>query len=135
MINKVILVGNLGKDPELQKVNDTEVCKFSIATSESYKNKQGEKQTQTEWHNVELWGGLAKLSQYLSKGSTIYLEGKITTQSWENEDGQKVYKTVIRANKVQMLSRKEEVKPQQTTPSATPVNFTPQTSDNDVLPF
>ena len=88
-INKVILIGNLGKDPETQKFDSgTEKTSFSIATTEVFKNKEGEKKSQTEWHNIVLWGKLAEIAEsYLTKGSTVYIEGKIRRREWENKEG------------------------------------------------
>lgn len=114
MINKVIILGNLGQDPEVTTLeNGNKVAKFSVATSETYKDKQGEKQTQTEWHNVEIWGNLATVAEnYLKKGSKVYLEGKIKTDTWE-KDGETKYKTKISAFVLKML----DCKPQETTQS------------------
>lgn len=108
MINKVILVGNLGKDPETRSLdNDKTVCKFTVATSESYKDRNGNKIENTEWHNIEMWGGLAKVAgQYLTKGSKVYLEGKIKTDEYE-KDGIKRYSTKIVANEMKMLDGKK----------------------------
>lgn len=103
-INKVILVGNVGKDPEVQYINaDLPVAKFSLATSESYKDKNGKKVTNTEWHNIVMWRGLAKIAeQYVKKGDQLYIEGKITNRSYE-KDGQTRYFTEIVASNMQML--------------------------------
>ncbi|MDP4679163.1 MAG: single-stranded DNA-binding protein [Cyclobacteriaceae bacterium] len=92
-VNKVILVGNLGKDPEVRHLeNGRAVANFSLATTESYKNKQGEKVTQTEWHNIVLWTPLAELAEkYLKKGNQVYIEGKITTRSYEDKEGVQKY--------------------------------------------
>ena len=105
MINRVTLLGNVGKDPEVRQVGDTQVAEFSLATSESYKDKNGERVTNTEWHNVTVWRGLAGVvEKYVKKGQPIYIEGKITTQTWE-KDGEKKYKTVIVANEIKMLPK------------------------------
>jgi single-strand DNA-binding protein len=110
-INKVILIGNLGKDPEIQKFdNGVKKATFSLATSETFKNKEGEKTTHTEWHNIVLWRGLAEVAEnYLKKGSTIYLEGKIRRRDYEDKDGQKRYSFEIIADNMTMLGspRKE----------------------------
>ena len=95
-INKVILVGNLGRDPEMRYTqNQVPVCTFSMATSETYKDRtSGERVTQTEWHNIVLWRGLAETAnQYLRKGAQVYIEGKLQTRSWEDQSGQKRYTT------------------------------------------
>lgn len=105
MLNKVILIGNLGSDPDYN--GEHNVCNCSLATSETYKTQQGEKKTNTEWHNLEIWGKSAEVfSQYLSKGDKIYVEGKIKTVSWEMEDGSKRYKTVIQVREFKFLTTK-----------------------------
>ncbi len=107
-VNKVILVGNVGKDPEVQYIKeDVPVARFTLATSETYKDKNGEKQTTTEWHNIVVWRGLAKVvEQWVKKGSQLYIEGKITNRSYE-KDGVTKYFTEIVANNMQMLGNKE----------------------------
>jgi single-strand DNA-binding protein len=105
-VNKVILVGRLGKDPEVRNLdNGATVANFTIATSESYKDKTtGEKKEMTEWHNVVLWRGLAEISQkYLHKGDMVYIEGKLRTRSWEKE-GVTRYTTEVVADNMTMLS-------------------------------
>ena len=96
-VNKVILLGNLGKDPEVRHLeNGRAVANFSIATSETYKNKQGEKVTNTEWHNVVLWTPLAEIAEkYLNKGNQVYIEGKLTSRSYEDKDGVTKYITEV----------------------------------------
>jgi single-strand DNA-binding protein len=87
-VNKVILLGNLGGDPEVRQVGETKVANFNIATSESYNDKQGNKVEKTEWHRIELWGGLAGIAeQYLRKGNSVYVEGKISTEEYADKDG------------------------------------------------
>ncbi len=104
-VNKVLLVGRVGKDAELVG-NETKVAKFSLATSEKYKDKQGEKVEQTEWHNVVLFGGMAEnLCQYLTKGTQIFLEGKIQTQNYEGKDGNMRYQTQIVGQQIKFLSK------------------------------
>ncbi len=108
-VNKVILVGRLGKDPEIRSTpNGNSVAKFSLATDDRYTDKSGEKQERTEWHNIVAWGKLAEIcGQYLRKGKLIYIEGSIRTDSWDDkETGQKKYRTEIIANQMQMLDRK-----------------------------
>lgn len=109
-VNKVILIGNLGKDPEIRYVNDNNpVANFSVATSESYKDKDGEWQEITEWHNVVAWRALAERAEkYLKKGKQVYVEGKIRTRSWDDKDGNKRYTTEIVADTLQILGRREE---------------------------
>ena len=109
-VNKVILVGNLGKDPELRYTpSGTAVCTFSLATTERFKNKQGEQQDRTEWHNIVVWAGLAEVcGKYLTKGKQVYLEGRIQNRSYDDRDGNKRYITEIVANEMQMLGRAGE---------------------------
>jgi single-strand DNA-binding protein len=104
-VNKVILVGNLGNDPEIKQTgNGTSLANFSVATSESW-TKDGERQERTEWHRVTCWGKLADIvGQYVTKGSKVYIEGKLQTRSWE-QDGQKRYATEIVARDLQMLDK------------------------------
>ena len=102
-VNKVILVGNLGKDPEIKSFTNGMVAKFPIATTESYKDRNGNKVEQTEWHNIEVWGELAKVAeQWLRKGKQVYIEGSIRTDTWE-DNGVKKYATKIRATSFTML--------------------------------
>jgi len=108
-VNKVILLGNLGKDPEVRYLdNGVAVANFSLATTENYKNKQGERVSQTEWHNIVLWRGLAEVAEkYLKKGASIYVEGKIKTRKWEDKDGNTRYNTEILADNMTMLGGKQ----------------------------
>ena len=105
MINKVILLGNVGKDPEVKYFdNESSVANFSLATSETYTNKNGEKVTNTEWHNIQAWRGLAKVvEKYVRKGDLIYIEGRIKTRSYDDKDGNKKYITEILADEMKML--------------------------------
>jgi len=108
-VNKVILVGRLGKDPEIRSTpSGTTVAKFSLATDDRYTDKNGEKQERTEWHNITMFGKLAEIcGQYLRKGKLVYVEGSIRTDSWDDkETGQKRYRTEIIGNQMQMLDRK-----------------------------
>ncbi len=109
-VNKVILVGNVGKDPETRYLDEnTPVCKFPLATSEVYKNRDGERIEQTEWHNIVLWRGLAKVAeQYVKKGSQLFIEGKIRTRSYDDKDGVKRYTTEIVGDNMQMLGRRQD---------------------------
>ena len=108
-INKVILVGHVGKDPEVKHLDsETAVASFSLATSENYTNKNGEKVENTEWHNIVCWRRLATLAEnYIRKGSQVYIEGKIRTRSYE-QDGIKKYITEINADTIQLLGRKSD---------------------------
>ena len=107
-VNKVILVGNLGKDPEVRYLdNGVAVANFSLATTENYKNKEGERVSQTEWHNIVLWRGLAEVAEkYLKKGASIYVEGKIKTRKWEDKEGVTRYTTEILGDNMTMLGGK-----------------------------
>ncbi|KOF04528.1 single-strand binding protein [Roseivirga ehrenbergii] len=109
-VNKVILVGNLGKDPEVRHLESGRaVANFSLATSESYKNKQGERVTTTEWHNIVLWSPLAEIAEkFLKKGNQVYIEGKLTTRSWDDQDGNKRYTTEVVGNNLTMLGTKSD---------------------------
>ena len=108
-VNKVILIGNLGKDPELRYTpGGAAVTNFSIATNERWKDKSGQSQERTEWHNIVLWGRLAEIANdYLKKGSPVYIEGRLQTRSWEDRDGNKRYTTEVVGNQMQMLGRAE----------------------------
>jgi len=109
-VNKVILVGNLGKDPEVRHLdNGRAVANFSIATSETYKNRNGEKVTNTEWHNIVLWTPFAEVAEkYLKKGNQVYIEGKITTRSYEDKDGIKKYITEVVGRDLTMLGGRSD---------------------------
>jgi single-strand DNA-binding protein len=109
-VNKVILIGNLGKDPEVKYLESgVPVANFSIATSESYNDKNtGEKREITDWHNIVLWRGLATVAEkYLKKGMKVYIEGKLKTRSWNDENQQTRYTTEVVADNMTMLSRAE----------------------------
>lgn len=142
-VNKVILVGNLGKDPEVRNLeNGATVANFTIATTESYKDKTtGEKKDITEWHNIVLWRGLADIAaKYLHKGDMIYLEGKLRTRSWEKE-GVTRYTTEVVGDNMTMLSTRKSsnagggtAATTASTPSYTGNNEVPASSTDD-LPF
>lgn len=109
-LNKVMLIGNLGKDPEVRfTASGQAVASFSLATSETYKDKNGEKVEKTEWHNITLWGKLGEIAgEYLSKGKTVYIEGRLQTRKWQDKSGNDRYTTEIVGDKMQMLSAKGE---------------------------
>ena len=110
-VNKVILIGNLGADPEVRYTPDgAPVANFNLATSESWNDRSsGEKQERTEWHRLVVWRKLAEIAgQYLKKGSKIYIEGKLQTRSWEDQSGQKRYTTEVVVNELQMLDSRGE---------------------------
>ena len=149
-INKVILVGNLGKDPEVRYLEGgTAVANFTLATSETYKDRNtGERKTQTEWHNVVLWRGLAEIAEkYLRKGNQVYIEGKIRTRSWEDKEGNTRYTTEIVGDNMTMLggrneqseSRPQASSVQSSSPSSAPSTSNQQSSskqeEDDDLPF
>lgn len=109
-VNKAIIVGNLGKNPEVRSTQSGKwVASFSVATAEKWKGRDGQTQEKTEWHNIVAWGKLAEIvGQYLVKGSQVYIEGRLQTRSWEDKDGNTRYMTEIVANTMQMLGRKGE---------------------------
>ncbi|UXX80277.1 single-stranded DNA-binding protein [Reichenbachiella carrageenanivorans] len=109
-VNKVILVGNLGKDPEVRHLdNGRAVANFPIATSETYKNKQGEKVTNTEWHNIVLWSPLAEIAEkYLNKGGQVYIEGKLTSRSYDDKEGVTRYITEVVGREMTLLGSRPE---------------------------
>lgn len=104
-VNKVIILGRLGQDPELKYTpSGAAVCNFSLATSESWTDKAGQKQEKTEWHRIVVWGKLAELcNQYLAKGRQAFVEGKLQTRSWDDKDGTKRYSTEVMASTVQFI--------------------------------
>jgi single-strand DNA-binding protein len=108
MVNKVILVGNLGRDPESRSLPSGQpVVNFSLATSRRYKDRDGNRKDETEWHNIVVFGKQAEIAaQYLTKGKQIYLEGRIQTRSWEDKEGKKQYRTEIICDNFQMLGSK-----------------------------
>jgi single-strand DNA-binding protein len=108
-VNKVILVGNVGIDPEMRYLDGgTAVCRIRLATNETYR-KDGEKVTQTEWHNIVIWRGLAEVAEkYVKKGSQLYIEGRIKTRSWDDKEGNKRYTTEIVADNMKMLDRRSD---------------------------
>jgi single-strand DNA-binding protein len=107
-LNKVMIIGNLGRDPEMRYTpSGKPVTSFSVAVSRTYMKAEGERTEVTDWFNVVAWGRLAEIcSQYLTKGSTVYVEGRLETRSWEGENGQKHYRTELVANDVNILDRK-----------------------------
>lgn len=141
-VNKVILLGRLGKDPEVKHLQSGQtVANFSIATSESYKDKNGEKKETTEWHNIVLWRGLAEVAEkYLHKGDLVYIEGKLTTRSWE-KDGVTRYVTEVLGSNLVMLGSKGQSSGnnsgsgQSNFDSLEPTSNTNTASSTDDLPF
>ena len=144
-VNKVILVGNLGKDPEVRFLpGGSAVCNFSIATSESWKDKQGQSQEKTEWHRISIFGKLAEIAgEYLKKGSQVYVEGKLQTRKWTNKEGQDQYTTEVHLDPfngvMQMLGGRTDSggQSQQRPPASTPTpapHAEPDFDDDD-MPF
>ena len=132
-VNKVILLGYVGKDPEMKEFESGKVAKMTIATTEKgYKLKSGKEiPDRTEWHNIMLWGGLAEVAEkYINKGMQVYIEGKIQTRSWADKEGITHYITEVVASDLQMLGKREEGARVVTTPTATNTKVI----DND-LPF
>lgn len=109
-VNKVILVGNLGQDPELRYTGSgTAVCNFSLATTESYKDRDGNQVENTEWHRIVAWARLAEIcGEYLKKGRQVYIEGQLQTRQWEDKDGNTRYTTEIKAREMQMLGGRDD---------------------------
>ncbi|MGE4287879.1 MAG: single-stranded DNA-binding protein [Salinivirgaceae bacterium] len=142
MINKVILVGNVGKDPEVRHLESgVAVAQLPLATSETYKDKSGNKTTQTEWHNLVFWRGLADVvEKYVKKGDPLYIEGKIRSRSYDDKDGVKRYVTEIVVDNMQMLGRKSSGEAGGTIPppsnsDAPDSNSVNEPLETDDLPF
>jgi single-strand DNA-binding protein len=134
-VNKVILIGNLGKDPDIFSFeNGVKKASFPLATTESYKDKEGNRVDQTEWHNIVLWRGLAEIAEkYLNKGKQIFLEGRIKTRSWDDKDGNKRYITEILGDNLTMLGgRRDQNETQQNKVEEPPA---PEPTSEDDLPF
>jgi single-strand DNA-binding protein len=134
-VNRVILIGNLGRDPEVKYTqNGTAVANLNVATNEVWTDKAGQKQERTEWHRVVVWGKQAQvLGEHLTKGKQIYVEGSLQTRSWDDRDGNKRYTTEIRAARVLMLGRAEGGRGMQEAPGAE-VEMVPDATDEEV-PF
>lgn len=138
-LNKVMLIGNLGKDPEVRfTASGQAVASFSLATSEKFKGKTGEWEERTEWHNITLWGKLAEIAgEYLSKGKTIYVEGRLQTRKWQDKSGNDRYTTDIVGDKMQMLSPKGERSGGDTSaaPKASSSTYEEPPFQDDDIPF
>lgn len=146
-INKVILIGNVGKDPEIRHFeNGTPKCTFSLATTETYTNKSGEKISNTEWHNIVIWRGLAEIAQkYVKKGTLLYIEGKIQSRSYDDKDGVKRYITEIITDSMKLLGRRPEdgsststgsgISSQESKATEADDVYTPVIEENNDLPF
>jgi single-strand DNA-binding protein len=139
-INKVILIGRLGQDPEVRYTPDgTAVANFTMATSQEWKDKNtGEKKEATEWHRIVAWRKLGELcGEYLSKGRQVYVEGRLQTRDWQDKDGNKRYTTEVVANEVQFLGPKESARPRDAYGGPPPPDAEPPYSDSqdDDIPF
>jgi single-strand DNA-binding protein len=139
-VNKVILVGNLGSDPQIRYTpNGTAVANFNIATTERFTNKNGEKESRTEWHRIVAWGRLAEIcNEYLKKGKQIYVEGRLQTRQWEDKDGNKQKSTEIVANNMVMLGRAGDAgdaAPQEFQADEEATQEAPAGKQEDDLPF
>lgn len=136
-VNKVILVGNLGADPETKYLPSGDaVTNIRIATTETWKDKSGEKQEATEWHRVGFFGKLAEIAgQYLKKGSSVYVEGRIKTRKWQDKEGQDKYSTEIVADRLQMLSKADGSRDAAETTRKPNSNKTTNIDDDERIPF
>lgn len=137
-VNKAILVGNVGTDPEIRHLdNGDAVANFSLATSESYKNKDGEKVTNTEWHRITAWRKTAEIvEKYVSKGQQLYVEGPIKTRKWQDKDGNDRYTTEITAFSIQMIGKKGETTDVAPAPTQANTGSAPiEPEDDQDLPF
>lgn len=136
-VNKVILIGNLGRDPELKSTQSgAAVCNFSIAATEKWKGKDGDWQESTEWHKITAWGKQAEnCDKYLNKGSSVYVEGRLETRSWDGKDGEKKYSTDIVAQKVVFLGGGQGATRGHSPSSPSQHNESPGTPDDDDIPF
>lgn len=128
-VNKVILIGNLGRDPEIRTTpQGTSLARFSVATTTTWKDASGARQERTEWHDVVAWDKLAQIcGEYLHKGKMVYVEGSLQTRSWDDQNGQKRYKTEVKANNVVMLSPPRDRS--ETSRGQTPQGSVPQESE------
>ena len=139
-VNKVILVGNLGANPEMRFTQAGQaVCNLRLATTERWTDKNGQKQEQTEWHRIVVWGKQAEIcGQYLTKGRQIFVEGRIRTRQWQDQQGQKRYSTEIVAVNVQMLGGRGERGPDEvgaTIPPEEHMGAEPGPGNDDDIPF
>lgn len=133
-VNKVILVGNLGRDPETRyQADGGAITNISIATTSSWKDKSGEKQEATEWHRISFFGKLAEIAgEYLKKGSQVYVEGKLRTRKWQDKDGQDKYTTEVIADAMQMLGGKPEgARQEESKPASKPAKSSGHFDDMD----
>ncbi|OAG27648.1 single-stranded DNA-binding protein [Thermodesulfatator autotrophicus] len=136
-VNKVILIGRLGADPEIRYTADGQpVATFRLATSERWTDKNGQRQERTEWHRIVAFGKLAEIcGEYLSKGRQVYIEGRLQTRSYEDRDGIKRYVTEIVAQNMQMLGRRDEVSSEPSAPGTGTTDFIDEPPPEEDLPF
>ena len=139
-VNKAILVGYVGSDPEVRYLDSgTPVANFRLATSENYTNRNGEKVSQTEWHNIVVWRGLAEVvEKFVKKGTQLYVEGRIRTRAWDDKDGNKRYTTEIVVDNLQMMGRKGETSSEMPAQSNASINQSDTSiadDPGDDLPF
>lgn len=129
-VNKVILVGNLGADPEIRALESGQkVARLSLATNRSYNNRDGQRVDETEWHRIEVWGRLAEIAEkYLTKGRTIYVEGRIRTRKWTDQNNIEKYTTEIVGETLTMLGNRDDARPAAQPQSNEPLQATPPTS-------
>ncbi|MBU0741732.1 single-stranded DNA-binding protein [bacterium] len=135
-VNKAFIVGNLGRDPEMRYTQtNTPVATFSVATTDQWTDKNGEKQERTEWHRVVAWARLAEIcGQYLQKGKQVYIEGRLQTREWEDQNGQKRYTTEIVAREMQMLGRAGDAPPREAYAQQKPARQASQGGADDPFP-
>ena len=143
-VNKAILIGYVGNDPEVRYIDSgIPVCNFRLATSEVYKNRNGERITSTEWHNIVLWRGLAEVAEkYVKKGTQLYIDGRIRTRSWDDKDGNKRYTTEIIGDNMQLLGKRMDESSGTSEPDKPaepmhqePDKTGPEINETDDLPF
>jgi single-strand DNA-binding protein len=138
MVNRVILIGNAGQDPEIRHLDSgVSVANFTLATNETYKDKSGERVTQTEWHRIVLWRGLAEVAEkYVKKGELLYIEGRLRTRSWDDKEGNKRYTTEVFADTMKMLGRKPDQGADLPAEKAMESSGSdPEVTESDDLPF
>ena len=134
-LNRATLIGRVGKEPEIRNFQDTKKASFSLATSENWKDKEGNKKESTEWHLIVAWSNLAKIIEnHVKKGDLIMIEGKITTRTWDDKEGQKHYSTEIVANNLLMLGSKKETEAPESNVNYALGKDAPEPDESD-LPF
>lgn len=136
-VNRVFLIGNVGKDPEVRQADGgLKVASFTLATTERYKAKDGSYKDNTEWHNIVAWRGTAEVvEKFVKKGTPLYVEGRIRTRSWDDQQGNKRYITEIIADNVQLLGKKEDSQPAQQVQPKPQVQQRPQVQRTTAMPY